>query len=25
MDAIKKDFPHELASKFPTQRDFLGV
>jgi len=25
MDVIKKDFPHELASKFPTQRDFLKV
>ena len=25
MDTIKKDFPHELVSKFPTQRDFLKV
>ena len=25
MDTIKKDFAHELASKFPNQRDFLKV
>jgi len=25
MDKLKKDFAHELASKFPTQRDFLKL
>ncbi len=25
MDAIKSQFPHELASKFPAKRGFLGV
>ena len=24
-DAVKRQYPHELASKFPAKRDFLGV